>query len=53
VPAPADRPDRQHFSVVVDYADPDSALTRATLALFADQGPIEMRTQSRKFHRMP
>jgi arylformamidase len=27
---------RHHFSVVVDYANPDSALTRATLALFAD-----------------
>jgi arylformamidase len=27
-------PGRNHFSVVADYADPDSALTRATLALF-------------------
>ena len=26
--------DRHHFNVVVDYADPGSALTRATLALF-------------------
>ncbi len=26
--------DRNHFSVVADYADPDSVLTRATLALF-------------------
>jgi hypothetical protein len=25
--------DRHHFSVVVDYADPSSVLTRATLAL--------------------
>jgi arylformamidase len=28
-------PQRHHFNVVVDYADPASALTRATLALFA------------------
>jgi arylformamidase len=34
--APLLIPGRHHFSVVVDYADPDSALTRATLALFAD-----------------
>jgi len=27
-------PDRHHFSVVLDHADPDSALTRATLSLF-------------------
>jgi arylformamidase len=27
-------PDRHHFSVVMDYEDPESALTRATLALF-------------------
>ena len=27
-------PDRHHFSVVVDYANPESELTRATLALF-------------------
>ena len=27
--------ERHHFSVVLDYADPDSALTRATLGLFA------------------
>jgi hypothetical protein len=27
-------PDRNHFSVVLDYADPGSALTCATLALF-------------------
>jgi len=27
--------DRHHFSVVLDYADPGSALTRETLALFA------------------
>lgn len=27
-------PDRHHFNVVLDHADPDSALTRATLALF-------------------
>jgi arylformamidase len=27
-------PARHHFSVVADYADPDSELTRATLALF-------------------
>jgi hypothetical protein len=25
---------KHHFSVVADYADPDSELTRATLALF-------------------
>jgi arylformamidase len=31
---PMSIPDRNHFSVVLDYADPDSALTRATLALF-------------------
>ncbi len=35
--APLIIPDRHHFSVVVDYANPDSELTRATLALFADQ----------------
>ena len=29
-------PDRHHFDVVLDYADEDSALTRATLALFGD-----------------
>ena len=34
--APLIIPGRHHFSVVVDYADPDSELTRATLALFAD-----------------
>jgi arylformamidase len=27
-------PDRHHFDVVMDYEDPESALTRATLALF-------------------
>jgi arylformamidase len=27
-------PDRHHFSVIADYADPASALTQATLALF-------------------
>jgi len=27
-------PDRHHFDVVLDYADADSALTRATMALF-------------------
>ena len=27
-------PGKHHFDVVVDYADPGSALTRATLALF-------------------
>ena len=27
-------PDRHHFSVIVDYAEPASALTRETLALF-------------------
>ena len=27
-------PDRNHFSIVADYAEPASALTRATLALF-------------------
>lgn len=27
-------PDKHHFSVVVDYANPESELTRATLALF-------------------
>jgi hypothetical protein len=27
-------PDRNHFSVIADYADAQSALTRATLALF-------------------
>ena len=32
--APLIIPDRHHFSVVVDYANPDSELTRATLALF-------------------
>jgi hypothetical protein len=26
--------DRHHYSVVFDYADPYSALTRGTLALF-------------------
>jgi hypothetical protein len=26
--------DRNHFNVVVDFADPDSELTQATLALF-------------------
>lgn len=29
-------PSRHHFSVVTDYADPESSLTRATLALLAD-----------------
>ncbi len=33
-PAPMFIPGRNHFSVVADYADADSALTRATLALF-------------------
>jgi arylformamidase len=37
-PANADAPtfirDRHHFNVIVDYADPESELTRATLALF-------------------
>ena len=32
--APLIVPARHHFSVVVDYADPQSALTHATLALF-------------------
>ncbi len=32
--APLIIPDRHHFSVVVDYADAESELTRATLALF-------------------
>jgi arylformamidase len=32
--APLSVPGRNHFSVVADYADPQSALTRATLALF-------------------
>jgi arylformamidase len=32
--APMFIPARNHFSVVADYADPASALTRATLALF-------------------
>ncbi len=32
--APLIVPGRHHFSVVVDYADPASALTRQTLALF-------------------
>ena len=27
--------DRNHFTVMLDYADPASELTRATLALFA------------------
>jgi hypothetical protein len=27
-------PGKHHFDVVADHADPDSALTRATLALF-------------------
>ncbi len=33
--------DRHHFSVVVDYADPGSALTRATLALFDRAEPTD------------
>ena len=32
--APLFIPERNHFSVVADYADPESELTRATLALF-------------------
>jgi hypothetical protein len=32
--APLIIPARHHFSIVVDYADPDSELTRQTLALF-------------------
>jgi len=32
--APMLIPDRNHFNVVVDFADPDSVLTQATLALF-------------------
>jgi hypothetical protein len=32
--APMQIADRHHFSVVLDFADPASALTRATLALF-------------------
>jgi len=32
--APLIVPGRHHFSIVADYADPGSALTRATLALF-------------------
>ena len=32
--APLIVPGRHHFSVVADYADPESELTRATLALF-------------------
>jgi len=35
--APLLIPGRHHFSVVVDYADPDSELTRATLAMFVEQ----------------
>jgi arylformamidase len=35
--APLIIPGRHHFSVVVDYANPDSELTRATLALLADR----------------
>jgi hypothetical protein len=27
---------RHHYSVVLDYVDPQSALTQATLALFRD-----------------
>jgi hypothetical protein len=27
-------PERDHFSIVADYGDPESELTRATLALF-------------------
>jgi arylformamidase len=34
--APLVIPGRHHFSVVADYADPDSVLTQATLALFAN-----------------
>jgi len=33
--APRFVPDRNHFTVVLDYADPASELTRVTLALFA------------------
>ncbi len=33
-PAPLIIPGRHHFSVVADYADPESELVRATLALF-------------------
>ena len=32
--APLAIPNRHHFSVVLDHADPDSALTRAVLSLF-------------------
>jgi hypothetical protein len=32
--APLIVPGRHHFSIVADYADPGSELTRATLALF-------------------
>jgi arylformamidase len=32
--APLYVPDRNHYTIVLDHADPDSALTRATLALF-------------------
>ncbi len=32
-------PERHHFSVVADYADPDAALTRRTLALLARKAP--------------
>jgi arylformamidase len=32
--APMEIPNRHHYSVVLDYAQADSALTRATLALF-------------------
>jgi arylformamidase len=34
VPGPLVIPKRNHFSVIADYAEPDSALTRATIALF-------------------
>jgi hypothetical protein len=33
--APLVIPDRHHFNVVLDYADPASALTLATIGLFA------------------
>jgi arylformamidase len=35
--APLIIPGRHHFNVVVDYAEAESALTQATLALFANQ----------------
>jgi arylformamidase len=39
--APLIIPGRHHFSVVVDFADTNSELMRATLALFADQRQMD------------